>query len=88
MPPKDIGRRAFLQSLGASTALAALAQFFQLETATKIIAAPGPIVKKDLKSIHSNHLRDADHHGETETFLSGKQGLNVEVIKTAVWGGN
>src|SRR5215468_5474898 len=47
--PKDAGRRAFLQSLGASTALAALAQFFPLKAATEVFAAAGPIEKKDLK---------------------------------------
>jgi nitrate/nitrite transport system substrate-binding protein len=35
MFPADKGRRAFLQSLGASTALAALSQFFPLKTATE-----------------------------------------------------
>src|SRR4029077_15754723 len=49
MFPKDVGRRAFLQSLGASTALAALAQFLPLETATEILAAPGPFGKTDTK---------------------------------------
>jgi len=47
--PEDVGRRAFLQSLGASTALAALSQFFPLKTATEVFAAPGTIEKKDLK---------------------------------------
>src|SRR5262245_25582104 len=47
--PADKGRRAFLQSLGASAAVAALSQFFPLKTATEIFAAGGPIEKKDLK---------------------------------------
>ena len=47
--PKDVGRRAFLQSLGASTALAALSQFFPLKAATEVFAAPGAVEKKDLK---------------------------------------
>src|SRR5262245_42948491 len=33
--PKDTARRAFLKSVGASTALAALSQFFPLRTATE-----------------------------------------------------
>src|SRR4051794_25262587 len=33
--PKDAARRAFLKSVGASTALAALGQFFPLKTATE-----------------------------------------------------
>src|ERR1700687_1149848 len=43
--PKDAGRREFLQSLGASTALAAVSQFFPLKTATELFAAGGPIEK-------------------------------------------
>ena len=83
--PKDVGRRAFLQSLGASTALAALAQFLPLETATEILAAPGPIEKKDLKVgfipiTCATPIIMAKPMGFYE-----KQGLNVEVIKTAGW---
>ena len=32
--PQDAGRRAFLKSVGATTALAAISQFFPLKTAT------------------------------------------------------
>src|ERR1700740_467446 len=41
--PKDAARRAFLKSVGASTALAALSQFFPLKTATEVLAPGGPI---------------------------------------------
>ncbi|MFL6805667.1 MAG: nitrate ABC transporter substrate-binding protein, partial [Xanthobacteraceae bacterium] len=34
--PKDAARRAFVKSLGASTALAALSQVFPLKTATEV----------------------------------------------------
>ena len=47
--PQDAARRAFLKSVGASTALAALSQFFPLKTATELFAQAGPIEKKDLK---------------------------------------
>ena len=47
--PQDIARRAFLKSVGASTALAALSQFFPLKTATEVFAQGGPLEKKDLK---------------------------------------
>src|SRR4030095_10216098 len=47
--PQDAARRAFLKSVGASTALAALSQFFPLKTATEVFAQGGPIEKKDLK---------------------------------------
>ena len=47
--PRDAVRRAFLKSVGASTALAALSQFFPLKTATEVFAQGGAIEKKDLK---------------------------------------
>src|SRR2546430_16392770 len=46
MFPKDAARRAFLKSVGASTALAALSQFFPLKTATEVFAQGGAIEKK------------------------------------------
>ena len=49
MFPKDAARRAFLKSVGASTALAALSQFFPLQTATEVFAEAGTPEKKDLK---------------------------------------
>jgi len=85
MFPKDAGRRAFLQALGASTALAAVSQFFPLTTATELFAATGPIEKKDLKVgfipiTCATPIIMAKPMGFYE-----KQGLNVDVIKTAGW---
>ena len=42
MFPQDMARRAFLKSVGASTAAAALSQFFPLKTATEAFAQGGP----------------------------------------------
>jgi nitrate/nitrite transport system substrate-binding protein len=83
--PKDAGRRAFLKSVGASTALAAISQFFPLKTATELFAQGGPIEKKDLKVgfipiTCATPIIMAKPMGFYE-----KQGLNVEVIKTAGW---
>src|SRR3982074_471814 len=39
MFPQDVARRAFLKSVGAATAVAALSQFFPLKTATEAFAA-------------------------------------------------
>src|SRR6266508_1763704 len=83
--PKDAARRAFLKSVGASTALAALSQFFPLQTATELFAQSAPIEKKDLKVgfipiTCATPIIMAHPMG----FYS-KQGLNVEVIKTAGW---
>jgi len=83
--PKDAARRAFLKSVGASTALAALAQLFPLKTATEVFAQGGAIEKKDLKVgfipiTCATPIIMAHPMG----FYS-KHGLNVEVIKTAGW---
>ena len=68
--PKDAARRAFLKSVGASTALAALSQFFPLKTATEVFAQGGAIEKKDAQGrLHPDHLRDADHHGGADGLL-------------------
>ncbi|MFN3659123.1 MAG: CmpA/NrtA family ABC transporter substrate-binding protein [Pseudolabrys sp.] len=85
MFPQDVGRRAFLQSIGASTALAALSQFFPLKTATEVFAAGGPLEKKDLKVgfipiTCATPIIMAKPMGFYE-----KHGLNVDVIKTAGW---
>src|SRR6201989_3081354 len=86
MFPQDVARRAFLKSLGASTALAAISQFFPLKTATEVFAqGAGAIEKKDLKVgfipiTCATPIIMAKPKGFYE-----KQGLDVEVIKTAGW---
>jgi nitrate/nitrite transport system substrate-binding protein len=85
MFPKDAARRAFLKSIGASTALAALSQFFPLKTATELFAETGPVEKKDLKVgfipiTCATPIIMAHPMG----FYS-KHGLDVEVVKTAGW---
>jgi nitrate/nitrite transport system substrate-binding protein len=83
--PKNAARRAFLKSVGASTALAALSQLFPLTTATEVFAQGAPLEKTDLK-IGFIPITCA-----TPIILAhplgfySKQGLNVEVIKTAGW---
>jgi nitrate/nitrite transport system substrate-binding protein len=83
--PKDAARRAFLKSVGAATALAALAQVFPLKAATEAFAEGAPLEKKDLKIgfipiTCATPIIMAHPMG----FYS-KHGLNVEVIKTAGW---
>ena len=84
--PQDAARRACLKEVGASTALAALAQFFPLATATEVFAqGTGAPEKKDLKVgfipiTCATPIIMAHPMG----FYS-KQGLNVEVVKTAGW---
>jgi nitrate/nitrite transport system substrate-binding protein len=83
--PKDRARRAFLKSVGASSALAALSQIFPLKAATEVFAQTGTPEKKDLKVgfipiTCATPIIMAHPMG----FYS-KHGLNVEVIKTAGW---
>src|SRR5262249_54511896 len=50
MFPRDRMRRAFLKGIGASTAFAALSQFFPLKAASEAFAqGTGTIERKDLK---------------------------------------
>jgi nitrate/nitrite transport system substrate-binding protein len=83
--PEDQSRRAFLSAVGASTALAAISQFFPLGTATEAFAQTAAPEKKDLKVgfipiTCATPIIMAHPMG----FYS-KHGLNVEVVKTAGW---
>jgi nitrate/nitrite transport system substrate-binding protein len=87
MFPKDAARRAFLKSVGASTALAALSQFFPLKTATEVFAqsAPRAIEKKDLKVGFIPITCATPIIMAQPMGFYAKHGLNVDVIKTAGW---
>ena len=84
--PKEVARRAFLKSVGASSALAALSQFFPIKTATEVFAqGAGKLEKTDLKVgfipiTCATPIIMADPLG-----FYKKQGLNVDVVKTAGW---
>ena len=83
--PRDIERRGFLKAVGASTALAAISNFFPLATATEVFAQGPKPEKTDLKSgfipiTCATPIIMAHPMG----FYS-KHGLNVEVVKTAGW---
>src|SRR3982075_4254764 len=87
--PRDAARRAFLKAVGASTALAALSQFFPLKTATEVFAQGGaqgsPIEKKDLKVGFIPITCATPIIMAHPMGFYAKHGLNVEVIKTAGW---
>jgi nitrate/nitrite transport system substrate-binding protein len=85
MFPQDAARRAFLKSVGASTALAALGQFFPLKTATDVFAQRGAIEKKDLKVGFIPITCATPIIMAHPMGFYTKHGLNVEVIKTAGW---
>ena len=84
--PQDATRRAFLQAVGAGTALAAINEFFPLAAAREAFAqGTGKPEKTDLKVgfipiTCATPIIMAHPMG----FYS-KHGLNVEVIKTAGW---
>ena len=83
--PEDAARRKFLAAVGTSTAYAAIASLFPIATATEVFAANAPLEKKDLKIgfipiTCATPIIMAKPMGFYE-----KQGLNVEVIKTAGW---
>jgi nitrate/nitrite transport system substrate-binding protein len=85
--PQDAARRAFLKSVGASTALAALSQFFPLKTATEVFAqgAPGALEKKDLKVGFIPITCATPIIMAHPMGFYTKHGLNVDVVKTAGW---
>jgi len=85
MFPRDAARRAFLKSVGASTALAAISQFFPLQTATEVFAQAGAPEKKDLKVGFIPITCATPIIMAHPMGFYTKHGLNVEVIKTAGW---
>jgi nitrate/nitrite transport system substrate-binding protein len=85
MFPQDVARRAFLKSVGAATAVAALSQFFPLKTATEAFAQGGPLEKKDLKVGFIPITCATPIIMAAPMGFYSKNGLNVEVIKTAGW---
>jgi len=82
--PHDAARRAFVKSIGASTALAALSQFFPLKTATEAFAQAVP-EKKDLKVGFIPITCATPIIMAAPLGFYAKHGLNVEVVKTAGW---
>lgn len=83
--PHDATRRAFLSAVGTSTAYAAIASLFPIAAATEVFAQAGAPEKKDLKIgfipiTCATPIIMAKPLGFYE-----KQGLNVDVIKTAGW---
>src|SRR5438309_608144 len=85
MFPKDAARRAFLKSVGVSTALAALSQFFPFRTATEVFAEGGAPEKKDLKVGFIPITCATPIIMAAPLGFYAKHGLNVEVVKTAGW---
>ena len=85
MFPNGATRRGFLKSVGASTALAAISQFFPLKTATEAFADTGAPEKKDLKVGFIPITCATPIIMAAPLGFYAKHGLNVEVVKTAGW---
>jgi len=83
--PHDETRRNFLKAVGAGTALAALSSLFPLGAAQALAAEGGPLEKKNLKVgfvpiTCATPIIMAKPMGFYE-----REGLNVDIIKTAGW---
>ncbi len=83
--PQDALRRRFLQAVGAPTAMAALSSIFPLALAKEAFAQGGKLEKPNLKVgfipiTCATPIIMADPMG-----FYKKQGLSVEVVKTAGW---
>ncbi len=83
--PVDRERRAFLQAVGATTAIAAVNAVFPISTATEVLAQGGPIEKRNLEVgfipiTCATPIIMAHPMG----FYS-KHGLNVNIVRTAGW---
>jgi nitrate/nitrite transport system substrate-binding protein len=85
MFPRDAARRTFLKAVGASTAFAAISQFFPLTRATEVFAQARPLEKKDLKVGFIPITCATPIIMAHPMGFYAKHGLNVEVIKTAGW---
>src|SRR5262245_52650959 len=83
--PEDRGRREFLRAVGASTALAAISQFFPLGTAIEAFAQAAAPEKKDLKVGFIPITCATPIIMAHPMGFYTKHGLNVEVVKTAGW---
>lgn len=84
--PHDVERRSFLKAVGASTALAALAQIFPIAQATEVFAqGAGAVEKKSLKVGFIPITCATPIIMAAPMGFYSKQGLEVEVVKTAGW---
>jgi len=84
--PHDATRRSFLKAVGANTALAAVAQFFPLAAAREAFAQGKGAIEKPSIKVGFIPITCA-----TPIIMSqpmgfyARQGLNVDVVKTAGW---
>jgi nitrate/nitrite transport system substrate-binding protein len=82
--PQDAKRRAFLKAVGTGTAAAAIGALFPMGLATEAFAQAAP-EKKDLKIGFIPITCATPIIMAAPMGFYARQGLNVEVIKTAGW---
>ncbi|MCQ1769351.1 ABC transporter substrate-binding protein [Neorhizobium galegae] len=85
MFPNDVSRRTFLKATGTATAVAAISQFFPLATATEAFAQTGPLEKAKLNVGFIPITCATPIIMAAPMGFYEKQGLDVQVIKTAGW---
>jgi nitrate/nitrite transport system substrate-binding protein len=86
MFPRDVERRSFLRAVGASTAMAAIAQILPLGSITEAFAqGTGALEKKSLKIGFIPITCATPIIMAAPMGFYAKQGLDVEVVKTAGW---
>lgn len=83
--PDDTTRRGFLKAVGASTAIAAVSQFLPIGAATEAFAQGGPLEKTSLKVGFIPITCATPIIMASPMGFYKKQGLDVEVVKTAGW---
>jgi nitrate/nitrite transport system substrate-binding protein len=83
--PDDVERRVFLKAVGASTAAAAIASVFPIATATDAFAQGGAPEKKDLNVGFIPITCATPIIMAHPMGFYAKQGLNVNVVRTAGW---
>jgi nitrate/nitrite transport system substrate-binding protein len=84
--PRELQRRRFLKAIGASTAAAALSQFFPISSATEAFAeGAGPLEKSALKIGFIPITCATPIIMAAPMGFYKKHGLDVEIVKTAGW---
>ncbi|MGZ8210112.1 MAG: CmpA/NrtA family ABC transporter substrate-binding protein [Burkholderiales bacterium] len=83
--PHDATRRRFLSAVGGSTALAAISSIFPLAAAKEAFAQKGGIEKPNLKVGFIPITCATPIIMSQPMGFYGRQGLNVDVVKTAGW---
>src|SRR5687768_5219907 len=83
--PHDATRRSFIRAVGGSTALAAVSALFPLATAKEVFAQSGKVEKPNLKVGFIPITCGTPIIMAQPMGFYGRQGLNVEVVKTAGW---